>query len=30
MNVIKKEHDNPKSGHSEFKETLRKINQTYY
>ena len=29
-NVMKKKHDNPKSRHSKFKETLKRVNQTYY
>ena len=30
MNVIKKEYDDPKLKHPEFKKTLKKINQIYY
>ena len=30
MNVMKKEYDDLRSEHLRFKETLRKINQTYY
>ena len=29
-NILRNEHDDPGSGYSGFKETLRKINQTYY
>ena len=30
VNTMRKKHDDPKSEHPGFKETLKKINQTYY